>query len=122
MENFIFYDEIDMKNLYNTCNIFRCKQNDYVPFKNINIIANYLKNNIRKIKTINTRNSSYGLKHIIENVLGKEVDHYVSNGELILSALLAGFKMDNSRINPYFNMSKKDINRLSDLGRLKRNL
>ena len=58
-----------------------------------------------KQKQINTDNSSYGLKHILEDHLG----FYVSNGECIKAFIDCGFNVRPHGINAYFNVSKKDV-------------
>jgi hypothetical protein len=91
--------------LYNTLATFKFKQNEVYNFGKIEKVSKYLAKNIRKRATINKNYTSYGLKHIIEYDLG-----YVSNGEIILSALLAGFRMDNtSSVNPCFNVNTTDV-------------
>ena len=62
---------------------------------------------VDKIKTINTGQTSYGLKHIAENDIG-----YITNGVFITAAIYCGFPY---RINPgspnvNFGMSKKSLN------------
>ncbi|MDT8912247.1 hypothetical protein [Amycolatopsis sp. PS_44_ISF1] len=62
----------------------------------------WLRQNIQPIKT--PRHGSYGLKHIAEEVL----DGYVSNGELIAAALMAGYPMCKPHgLNVDFAMSKR---------------
>ena len=52
---------------------------------------------------------SYGLKHLVEEAIGE----YVSNGELIAAALMAGYPMRyRSGPNATFAMSRRDLNRL----------
>ena len=58
-----------------------------------------------KSKTINTRHSSYGLKHIVEKRLPSG---YCSNGQFILVALHCGFRMSGS-YNVCFNIAEKSI-------------
>jgi hypothetical protein len=94
-----------IEKMYNTIPLFKHIQNKVDNFNKVYSTARYLAKNIRKRTTINKNYSSYGLKHIIEYEVG-----YMSNGEFILSALLAGFKMYNEySINPSFNMNTKDI-------------
>jgi hypothetical protein len=64
----------------------------------------WLDANIGKIKT--PSRGSYGMKHVVENSLGE----YVSNGELIAAALMAGYSMrDGGGLNPRFGMRKRDV-------------
>lgn len=71
----------------------------------------------KKIKTINKKAFSYGLKHTAEKrfcaypdgeILGP---NYVSNGALIAAAINVGFvyKRDGNSLNAFFNMSQKSI-------------
>ncbi|ACU34547.1 hypothetical protein [Actinosynnema mirum] len=70
-------------------------------------VCQWLRENIRPIKTPQQR--SYGLKHLVEQNIGK----YVSNGELIAAALMAGYPMGPiDGPNTVFGMSQRDVNRL----------
>jgi len=58
-----------------------------------------------KIKTINQRHSSYGLKHIFSSNA-----FYVTNGEFKGAMLVAGFTPDDkTRTNWCFNVSERSI-------------
>lgn len=72
-------------------------------------ICNWL-TKIDKIKTINTRRSSYSLKHIAEKEIG-----YITNGVFIAAAIYSGFnfKIYSDSQNVYFGMSEKSIKKLS---------
>jgi hypothetical protein len=66
----------------------------------------WLNANIRAIRT--PTRGSYGLKHVAERAIG----HYVSNGELIAAALIAGYPMREQRsLNPLFGMRKIDLDK-----------
>ncbi|WP_217983389.1 hypothetical protein [Staphylococcus nepalensis] len=73
---------------------------------------------INKIKTFNTRHSSYGLKHVFERkyreMLGGAFEgSYITNGQFKGAMLKAGFKVkDKSRLNWHFNVSEKSIKEL----------
>jgi hypothetical protein len=70
-------------------------------------VHDWLVVNIAPIRTPNT--GSYGLKHVAEDLLGE----YISNGELITAALMAGYPMRHDRgPNADFAMSSRDVNRL----------
>ena len=69
-------------------------------------VCEWLKN-INKIKTINKRRSSYGLKHIVE-----KRTTYISNGAFICAAIFMGFKYVIDGPNAFFNMSEKSIKEL----------
>ena len=66
--------------------------------------------NINKIKTINTKHTSYGLKHIAEKHIG-----YITNGVFIAAAIYCGFDFKVRARNPnvMFNMSEKSIKEIS---------
>lgn len=61
---------------------------------------------IDKIKTINDRHSSYGLKHVAEEDIG-----YITNGVFITAAIHCGFpyRIKPGRPNVEFGMSEKSI-------------
>lgn len=73
---------------------------------------------INKIKTFNTRHSSYGLKHVFERkyremLSGAFEGSYITNGQFKGAMLKAGFKVkDKSRLNWHFNVSEKSIKEL----------
>jgi hypothetical protein len=71
----------------------------------INLVVDWLKANITPTHTINVRHSSYGLKHLAERVIGE----YVGNGQLIVAALLCGYKMRTTGYNPCFAMGNRSI-------------
>tara|TARA_Y100000034_G_C6560073_1_gene242332 strand:- start:53 stop:466 length:414 start_codon:yes stop_codon:yes gene_type:complete len=76
--------------------------------KEFKAICDFLNKNIGHIKTVNTRDSSYGLKHTIERAIG----HYVTNGMFIAAALACDYKMDyisDYGPNALFAMSRKDL-------------
>jgi hypothetical protein len=73
----------------------------------------------QKIKSINRRTGSYGLKHRAENLM-REFGHfrplgnYVSNGMLIAAAYALGFEVrpiEPDNYNAYFNISMVTVNR-----------
>jgi hypothetical protein len=64
------------------------------------------------IKTINTRHSSYGYKHMVEEWCEKRHDpHYISNGCFIAAAVGLGFKFKINAESPnvVFNFSEKSL-------------
>ncbi len=69
-------------------------------------VAAWLRQNIAPIKTPGI--GSYGLKHLIE----KQIGRYVSNGEAIAAALVAGYAFRYETPNVAFGMSRRDVNRL----------
>jgi hypothetical protein len=70
-------------------------------------IAAWLRENIAPIKTPTF--GSYTMKHVVEHAIGE----YVTNGELIAAALVAGYP---ARLvpgpNPLFGMSARDVHRI----------
>ena len=68
-------------------------------------VRRWLVCNIDKQRTVNYRFNSYELKHIAQADLG----HFVSNGQLILAALLAGYTADLGQFNPHFAMTTRSI-------------
>lgn len=73
---------------------------------------------INKIKTFNTRHTSYGLKHVFERkyreaLSGTFESSYVTNGQFKGAMLEAGFDVkDKSQLNWHFNASEKSIKNL----------
>lgn len=66
----------------------------------------WLRANIKPIKTINRRHHSYELKHIME----RHIDYYVTNGVFIAATLIEGYPVRfNDGPNPCFGMSEKSI-------------
>jgi hypothetical protein len=61
---------------------------------------------LKPIKTINRRHTSYGLKHIAEPEIG-----YVTNGAFIAAAVHCGFNYETSResLNVFFGISERSI-------------
>ncbi len=70
--------------------------------------VDWLRQNVEPIKTINTKHSSYGLKHLAE----KEVEvGYITNGMFIAAAIIAGYeyRIEPGSPNVAFGMSEKSI-------------
>lgn len=76
-------------------------------FEEIEKIRGFIRENIKKKVTINTKNSSYGLKHIAERLMGE----YVSNGNFIAAMILEGYKykQHTRSLNCFFNGDYKKI-------------
>jgi hypothetical protein len=66
----------------------------------------WIKENIKEIQSINTKHTSYGLKHLAEKHVG-----YITNGVFIAAAIHCGFKVKvyPGSPNVSFNMSEKSI-------------
>jgi hypothetical protein len=60
----------------------------------VELLAIWLQQHMPSIK--GPRRSSYGLKHVVEDRFGE----YVSNGEFIAAALIAGFKIQTVYDSP----------------------
>ena len=75
-------------------------------------IVAWLRDNISPIKT--PRYNSYGLKHVLERSPG---GWYVTNGEFIAAALIAGYPHKYDAPNPLFGMSARDVRRLEKAAR-----
>ena len=82
-------------------------------------VSDILKKHIEYTRTIRSDYSSYAIKHFIERSLHMFGinDSYLSNGELIVAAIIAGFNFrpcsqDTYSLNAYFNMQKKSLEKL----------
>ena len=66
-----------------------------------------------KIKTINMRHTSYGLKHKFENA---PEGFYITNGSFKKAMLIAGFEYKGIAGHPnwYFNVSEKSLKKLTN--------
>jgi hypothetical protein len=70
-------------------------------------IATWLRGNVTPIKTPTV--GSYGMKHVVERANNK----YVTNGELIAAALIAGYRFKyTAGPNMLFGMSTRDVKRI----------
>ncbi len=74
---------------------------DYDRFERV---CNWLRQNGRSRKTINTQMGSYGWKHHVERDIGV----YVTNGIFIAAAIHSGFRYKKHAPNAYFNLSHPD--------------
>jgi hypothetical protein len=91
--------------------------------KEIKLCMDWIKEMISPRKTINTKYSSYYLKHKVEDWLAKKPENngfknentYVSNGAFIQAAINLGYKYKQGcdcSLNANFNMSFKKIAKL----------
>lgn len=71
--------------------------------------VDWLRQNVEPVKTINSKRSSYGLKHIAEQDVG-----YITNGVFIAAAIIAGYgyKIDPGSPNVPFAMSEKSLKQI----------
>jgi hypothetical protein len=84
----------------------RAKFYDSTSMARIVKAANFIANKFTKIQSFNRDHNS----QVIAKHLTKSLDEYIYNGEAIIAMLTAGFKMtDDVYLNPYFNVSKRDI-------------
>ena len=77
-------------------------------YKTVHEIDSWLLDNIPKVKTINHKQTSYGLKYLYE----RRPNHsYITNGQFI-AAMLAGYphKIFSSSPNVQFGMSERSLN------------
>lgn len=81
------------------------KESTFRNTEKINKIREVIKLYFHKTKSINKDNSSYGLKHILEN----HFDFYVSNGELIYAMYLEDYTIERKNVNCHFNIGKDGI-------------
>jgi hypothetical protein len=72
-------------------------------------VTAWLYEHVKPIKT--TKISSYGMKHVVERITGV----YISNGEFIAAALIAGYPYKYEQPNVLFGMSNKDVTHLQKL-------
>lgn len=82
-----------------------------INFESIELAINLIKRNFTARKTINTKYSSYWLKHLVE----KKLERYISNSELIIAMLTCGYQykqIDCNSPNCYFNVSSKAVKNL----------
>lgn len=70
----------------------------------VNVCLRWLKD-VERLKLVNEKRTSYGLKHCVERNAGV----YVTNGAFIVAAIFAGFKMKKCEPNAFFNVAEKTI-------------
>ncbi len=69
-------------------------------------LLNFINKNLRPIKTINYKTSSYGLKHIIE----KRIGFYVSNADCKKAMTECGYIHDHGDCRNWrFNVSERSV-------------
>jgi hypothetical protein len=84
---------------------------DLPYLEEIEFCKKWINDNCTKTKTIRTRHTSYGLKHMVEK--DSELEwcgpyFYVSNGAFIQAAIELGFVYRPVGVNAVFNISLKD--------------
>lgn len=81
------------------------KKEDQIDKNKLEHIINFIELWFDKTKSINKKQSSYGLKHLVE----RNIDAYVSNGELIASMIICDYKYKVDGINCYFNVTTNSV-------------
>ena len=77
-----------------------------LPLERKIALLQWIKDNLLARATMNSRHTSYGLKHLV--VLPEEKDSYFTNDEFKGAMLVAGYQVDNSHeLNWVFNISEK---------------
>ena len=77
------------------------KKEDQIDKNKLEHIISYIELWFDKTINISKKQSSYGLKHLVE----RNIDTYVSNGELVASMIICGYKYKADGINCYFNVN-----------------
>jgi len=74
---------------------------------------------LQKTDKINYIKGSYGLKHILENIISYDTKYgkksYVSNGEAIIAMIAEGFEYEQNGINAHFNINTGGIHHIQSL-------
>jgi len=81
------------------------KEEDQIDKTKLEHIIRFIEMWFDKTKSINKKQSSYGLKHLVE----RNIDTYVSNGELIASMIICDYKYKVDGINCYFNVNTNNV-------------
>jgi hypothetical protein len=81
------------------------KEDDQIDKNELEHIINFIELRFDKTKSINKKRSSYGLKHLVE----RNINTYVSNGELIASMIICDYKYKVDGINCYFNVTTNSV-------------
>ena len=81
------------------------KEEDQIDKNKLEHIINFIELRFDKTKSINKKQSSYGIKHLVERNIGT----YVSNGELIASMIICDYKYKVDGINCCFNVNTNNV-------------
>ena len=87
---------------------FNYKDGQEMNWEAIEASMDWIESRFEKSKRINTKYTSYTLKHVVESHIGR----YVSNGELITAMILLGFEYridDFSNANCHFRVAHKSV-------------
>lgn len=85
--------------------------NDPIDIHSLEVVRNFIKENFKKRKTINTKVGSRRLKDVIERKVG-ENKISIGNGDLIASMILEGYehkKDSETSKNANFNLSQLSV-------------
>ena len=98
---------------YNNCNaalqINQPEEFEKLSEENKNILIKWIKTHIQPRKSVNNRNSSYGLKHIFEDDKGHG-GFYVTNGMFKGAMRECGYVPEDERaVNWYYRISSKSL-------------
>jgi hypothetical protein len=98
-----------MKHFISSFGIHYTKQPNHreVDPEQVKACLEFLKN-CAKSKTINSKRSSYTVKHICERIAGI----YISNGAAISALIALDFTMKIEPPNAYFNLSNAELKKL----------
>lgn len=83
---------------------FSSQDDNHIDLDKLDHIVEYIEMWFDKTKTIRKRQSSYGLKHLIERNTGT----YISNGDLIAAMIICGYRYQKDGINCYFNVTTNE--------------
>lgn len=77
------------------------------------VLKNWISTKLNRIKTVNRRHTSYGLKHYFTN----DGNFYITNGMFKGAVIELGFKIaDESKLNWNINVSERSITSLERRG------
>ena len=99
------------------------KEKDYINEERGTKLVKEFLDQMKKIKTVNKRQGTYGLKHVIEDWAKKKYggypnNNYIDEGILINEAIKKGFKavpayLNISKFNScYLNISQRSLNEI----------
>lgn len=97
-------EQVDSAGLWPRRHACDVELRDPPPEKQIALCVEWLKLYITPRRTVNTKASSYGLKHTVETWAGE----YISNGAFIAAAQRLGYRIHRCVpmcVNAHFNMS-----------------
>jgi len=111
----LLIEKVNFKEVQLPENLFKCgflnpsdklfnEKDQIIDTNSLGEIIDFIDSNFTKIKSINKRQLSYGIKHDVEKRIGK----YVCNGDLIAAMIICGFEYEiaESNINCLFNISE----------------